>query len=237
MSEWAAKRFWQAADVVSDEAGFSVTLDGRAVKTPLKAPLVLPSQEMAQAIALEWDAQDGVIDPTSMPVTRSANAAIDKVSLQHGDVVDMLAAYAETDLLCHRADGPEALVARQHKHWQPLLDWGAQTHNAPLVVTTGILPAMQPQNSLDSYRKRIAEFRPFSLTALHDLIMLSGSLVLGLAVAARRIQADDAWDISRIDETFQIEQWGEDEDAMEAAALKQEAFRHAERFLRLAQGH
>jgi len=178
-----------------------------------------------------------VIDPTSMPVTRSANAAIDKVSLQHGDVVDMLAAYAETDLLCHRADGPEALVARQHKHWQPLLDWGAQTHNAPLVVTTGILPAMQPQNSLDSYRKRIAEFRPFSLTALHDLIMLSGSLVLGLAVAARRIPADDAWDISRIDETFQIEQWGEDEDAMEAAALKREAFRHAERFLRLAQGH
>jgi len=113
MSEWAAKRFWKATDVVSDEAGFSVTLDGRAVKTPLKAPLVLPSQEMAQAIALEWDAQDGVIDPTSMPVTRSANAAIDKVSLQHGDVVDMLAAYAETDLLCHRADGPEALVARQ----------------------------------------------------------------------------------------------------------------------------
>ncbi len=237
MSEWAAKRFWKAADVVSDEAGFVVTLDGRAVKTPLKAPLVLPSQEMAQAIALEWDAQDGVIDPTSMPVTRSANAAIDKVSLQHGDVVDMLAAYAETDLLCHRADGPEALVARQHQYWQPLLDWGAQTHNAPLVVTTGILPTMQPQNSLDSYRKRIAEFRPFSLTALHDLIMLSGSLVLGLAVAARRIQADEAWDISRIDETFQIEQWGEDEDAMEAAALKQEAFRHAERFLRLAQGH
>ena len=237
MSEWAAKRFWQAADVVSDEAGFSVTLDGRAVKTPLKAPLVLPSQEMAQAIALEWDAQDGVIDPTSMPVTRSANAAIDKVSLQHGDVVDMLAAYAETDLLCHRADGPEALVARQHQHWQPLLDWGAQTHNAPLVVTTGILPAMQPQNSLESYRKRIAEFRPFSLTALHDLIMLSGSLVLGLAVAARRIQADEAWAISRIDETFQIEQWGKDEDAMEAAALKHEAFRHAERFLRLAQGH
>jgi len=237
MSEWAAKRFWASADVVEGEKGFSVTLDGRAVKTPLKAPLDLPSREMAEAVALEWDAQEKVIDPSTMPVTRSANAAIDKVRVQHGDVVDMLAAYGETDLLCHRADGPETLVARQTRDWQPILDWAAQTYGAPLSVTTGILPIAQPEESLRTLRTAVAEFRPFSLTGLHDLVMLSGSLVLGLAVASRRLPVEEAWKSSRIDEIFQSEQWGEDEEAAEVASIKCDAFRHAERFLRLSQGH
>lgn len=236
MSEWKAKRFWKETTVAEAEGGWQVLLDGRPVRTPLKAPMILPTRDMAEAVASEWDAQEGVIKPLSMPVTRSANAAIDKVSVQHAEVAAMLAAYAETDLLCHRAEAPKELADQQNKGWNPVLDWAEKTYDAPLLVVTGILPADQPAESLGIYTRTVAGFRPFSLTALHDLISLSGSLVLGLHVANGKMDPDDAWKLSRIDEEWQISQWGEDDEATEAAEIKRAAFRHAARFLRLAQG-
>ena len=236
MSEWKAKRFWQEATVEEAEGGWQVLLDGRPVRTPLKSAMVLPTREMAVAVAAEWAAQEDVINPLAMPVTRSANAAIDKVAAQHAEVVAMLAAYAETDLLCHRADAPQRLVDQQNKGWNPILSWAEATYSAPLVVVSGILPAVQPPASLAAYADAVAAFQPFSLTALHDLITLSGSLVLGLSVANGQVAPITAWKLSRIDEDWQIAQWGEDEEATEAAEIKRAAFLHAASFLGLAQG-
>ncbi len=229
MTGWAAKRFWTAAAAEAVEGGWTVRLDGRAVRTPGKAAFVLPTQVMAQAAAVEWDAQDGTVRPDTMPVTRSANSAIDKVAPQFDAVVDMLAAYGGTDLLCYRAEGPAALVAQQAA-WDPLLAWAAGRFGARLVVTRGVVPVAQETAALAALRAPLAAMTPFQLTAVHDLIALTGSLVLGLAVAEGRLGVDEAWALSRIDEDFQIAAWGTDEEAAAHAAARHAALRHAGRF-------
>ncbi|WP_333817846.1 ATP12 family chaperone protein [Tabrizicola sp.] len=233
MSVWSARRFWTSATAVPVEGGFTVHLDARPVRTPLKAPLVLPTQALAEAVAAEWQAQEGRIDPETMPFTRTANSAIDKVAPQQDAVVAMLAAYGATDLLCYRAEGPADLVARQAEAWDPLLDWAAQALGAPLLVTTGVMHIDQPPESLGMLYRRVSLFDPFQLSAFHDLVAISGSLVLGLAVTAGRLGAEAAWTLSRIDEDWQISLWGEDEEAAEIAARKQAAFLQADRFFGL----
>ncbi|MDJ0994650.1 MAG: ATP12 family protein [Dinoroseobacter sp.] len=234
MSGWAAKRFWKAADVAECEGGFTVALDGRFVRTPLKKPLVVPSTGFAKAIAAEWEAQEELVDPTTMPFTRAANAALDKVSAQRAEVCEMLAAYAGTDLLCYRATGPRALVERQAAGWDPHLKWAAQLFSAPLQVTAGIIPVEQPKESLARYLQEVQAFSDFELTGFHDLVAISGSLVLALAVANQRLSAGDAYDLSRIDELWQIEQWGEDEEAMELAERKRFEFLQAHQVMQMS---
>lgn len=224
MTDWAPKRFWTQAEAVQRETGFSVELDGRPVKTPYKQPLILPTHAMAKAIAAEWQAQTDLIDPTTMPATRAANSAIDKVAPQHAEVVDILASYGGNDLLCYRAAQPQALVDQQAAAWDPWLAWSAQALDAPLHVTTGVMPIDQPPPSLARLHLRVAGFDNFELTGFHDLVQLSGSLVLAFAVATGKLTADKAWPISRIDEDFQISQWGDDEEAAEVAAIKRQAF-------------
>lgn len=230
MNAWAAKRFWSTADVVEAAGGFSISLDGRPVKTPAKSPLVVPSRPLAEAIAVEWDAVDEKIDPEAMPFTRSSNAAIDKVATQFVEVADMLAAYGGSDLLCYRADSPAGLVERQATGWDPLLDWADETYGARLVPTAGLMPVGQDDSALNALAAPLKQATEFELTALHDLISLSGSLVLALAVMQRRLSASQAWSLSRIDETWQAEQWGDDDEAVAAAQVKQTAFEHAARF-------
>ena len=144
MSSWKAKRFWTAATAEACDGGYTVRLDGRPVKTPAKAAFVVPTLAMAQASAAEWDAQTGVIKPETMPVTRAINSALDKLTQQFDEVVNLLAAYGASDLLCYRATGPEGLIERQAAGWDPLLQWSADTLGAPLVVTSGIVPIAQP---------------------------------------------------------------------------------------------
>ncbi|MBQ2261433.1 MAG: ATPase [Loktanella sp.] len=233
MSDWKPKRFWQAATAQPCDGGFTVTLDGRAVKTPAKALLVVPTMPMAEAIALEWDAQTGLVDPRTMPVTRSANAAIDKVRTQRDEVIGLLAEYGGSDLLCYRAPAPEGLVARQGQQWDPLLDWAARELDAPLAIGQGVMHIAQPAATLAIFRRELEACDDFALAAVHDLISLSGSLVLALAVTHGHLNATRAWDLSRIDEDWQIAQWGADEEAAAATAVKRDAFLHAERFLHL----
>ncbi len=230
---WAAKRFWTQATAEPCEGGFTVRLDGRPVKTPAKTPLVVPTLALAQAIAAEWDAQTGKVDPATMPCTRAANSAIDKLSSQQAEVVEMLAAYGETDLLSHRAEAPPALVARQAAAWDPMLDWAAGTFGARLAVGTGVLPVPQDPVALAALRAPVAALSRFELAAFHDLVAISGSLVLALAVIRGRLTADAAWEASRIDETWQVEQWGPDEEAAEAEAYRRAAFLQADRFFGL----
>lgn len=236
MSTWAAKRFWKETSVQAEEGGgFSVRLDGRPVKTPAKALLQVPTRALAQAVADEWEAQEGEIDPRNMPVTRSANAAIDKVAVQFDEVAAMIAEYGGSDLLCYRASGPDALVARQAAAWDPLLDWAAARFGARLDSTSGVMHMAQDEAALQRLAAEVSALDPFALTALHDLVGISGSLVIGLAAIEGWADIDQLWDTSRIDETWQAEQWGVDEEATEQATAKKQEFDHALRFFKLLQ--
>lgn len=230
------KRFWKVAQAEAEGDGFTVRLDGRAIKTPAKAPLILPSLPMAQAIAAEWDAQEDRVDPGTMPCTRSANAAIDKVTPQHAEVADMLAAYGDSDLLCYRAEHPEGLVARQHAGWDPALDWAAERLGARLAPRVGVIHAPQDPAALQRFSAQTHALTAFELAAFHDLVSLSGSLVLGFAVIHDWKSPEEIWALSRLDETWQEDQWGRDEEAQQEAERKCAAFLHAARFFRLAQG-
>lgn len=233
MSVWAARRFWTTATTVPVEGGFAVQLDGRPVRTPQKALLVLPTDALAREVAAEWQAVDNKVDPGVMPFTRMANSAIDKVAPQFNAVAEMLAEYGGSDLLCYRAEGPAELVDRQAHGWDPLLHWAADTLDAPLSPTIGVMHRDQPPASLAALGRAVRALTPFQLTAFHDLVALSGSLVLALAVTRGRLTADAAWSLSRIDESWQIEEWGEDEEAAEAAARKHADFLRADRFFGL----
>lgn len=232
MSSWKAKRFWTKTDVVPCDAGYAIHLDGRAVKTPAKSAFVVPSLTLAQACASEWDAQQGVIKPGSMPMTRYANSAIDKVALQHAEVSDIVAAYGETDLLCYRATDPAALIARQAAGWDPHLAWAAEVLGAPLRVTQGISPIEQDPQSLRRLREITADHGPFLLAALHDLVAITGSLILGLAMAKGTLSSDEAFVLSRIDEDWQAELWGQDEDASVVESVKRADLSTALQFFR-----
>ncbi len=234
MAEWKARRFWDKAHIREVDGGYEVLLDERPVRTPGKQPLLLPTLALAHAIAEEWDAQGEVIDPNSMPLTRAANSAIEKVTPQFDAVAAMLAEYGATDLLCYRADGPEALVQEQAQGWDPLVDWAATDLGAPLRITHGVIPVPQPAESLSRLHEDVLALDVWGLTALHDLVTLPGSLVLGLAVIRGRLDAAKSIELSRIDEEFQARQWGRDEEAEEAAAAKLQAMKTAERFWHLS---
>jgi chaperone required for assembly of F1-ATPase len=233
VNTWAARRFWTTATVVPVDGGFTIHLDGRPVRTPLKSALVLPTEALAKAVAAEWQAVDGKVDPGRMPFTRTANSATDKVAPQFQAVADMLAEYGGSDLLCYRAEGPADLAVRQAAAWDPLLHWAAEELSAPLTVTFGVMHRSQPEPSLAALAAVVHALTPFQLAAFHDLVALSGSLVLALAVARGRLSADEAWRLSRIDESWQIEQWGADEEAAEITALKRADFLQADRFFAL----
>jgi chaperone required for assembly of F1-ATPase len=233
MSDWKAKRFWKEASVSSEDGGFGVRLDGRPLRTPAKAVLLVPSRGMAAAIAAEWDAQSDRINPESMPVTRGANAAIDKVANQRREVADMLAAYGDSDLLCYRADAPQSLVDLQAETWDPLLDWAETALGARLQARTGVIHAPQVSDALKALSDHTHRLTNFELAGFHDLVALSGSLILGFAVFHRQSPVGEIWKKSQLDEQWQAERWGADEEAEILAETKRQAFVNAALFIEL----
>lgn len=233
MSDWKPRRFWKHTTVVQaeDGKGFSVRLDNSRLRTPAKAELLVPTSVIAELIAAEWDAQAEFVDPESMPVTRAANAAIDRVSLKHAEVADMLAEYGDSDLTCYRAEAPVELIARQEAAWDPLLDWLYESYGARLEPRNGIIHRAQSPDALVRLRDAVHAFDPFCLTAFHDLVTLSGSLVIGLAASKDVFPADQLWDMSRVDEIWQEDQWGADDEATEHANLKRNSFLKAKQIL------
>ncbi|MDT8326064.1 MAG: ATP12 family protein [Roseovarius sp.] len=230
MSAWKAKRFWKAAAVTEAPGGFAVQLDARPVRTPAKAPLVVPTMALAQEIAREWDAVDDKIDPSKMPYTRSANAAIDKVAHQHAEVARMIADYGDADLVCYRAETPAELTERQAEAWDPLLDWAESVLKVKLLPVVGVVHSPQEPVALAHLHHRVEVLDSWALTAFHDLVSLSGSLVIGFAALHDLHPAETLWRLSRVDETWQQEQWGSDEEALFMASRKESDFLHAKRF-------
>lgn len=230
MSGWVKKRFWTAAEVSASGDGFTVKLDGRALKTPGKALLVVPTAALARIIAEEWQTQGEVIAPETMPATRAANSAIDKISGQKSSVAAFLAEYGDSDLVCYRAASPVALVARESAIWDPLIDWVAHRYGVRPVTRVGVMHAPQPQAWLDSFLPDIERLSNFELAAFHDLVAFSGSLIIGLAVIDRFDTPETLWRASRLEEDWQIEQWGEDEEATILSEGRRQAFLAAARF-------
>ncbi|TDL77672.1 ATPase [Palleronia sediminis] len=231
MTEWAVKRFWSAAEIAAEAPDrHAVLLDGKPVHSPAGARLTLPTVALARAVADEWDAQSERIDPAAMPLTRTANSAIDTVAEHRAAVEAQLAEYARTDLLCYRADRPLGLVIRQAELWDPWLDWAARTHGARLSVTQGVMPVAQHEADIARLAQAMEGMNHFELAGFHELVTLSGSFVLALATAAGELSHDAAWDLSRLDEIWQTEQWGRDDEAEELAARKAASFATAWRF-------
>ncbi len=230
MSDWQAKRFWKDTSVEVSDAGFRVLLDGRPVKTPAKSAFAVPSRALADLIATEWQAQEDKIDPETMPFTRMANSAIDKVTPQHQAVAEMLAEYGGSDLICYRADGPVELIERQAVAWDPLIAWAKNELNAPLEATTGVIFHVQPEDSLIALRRQVLAMDPFVLTSFHDLVALSGSLVIGFAALRGYDTPENLWEVSRIDESWQVHLWGKDEESEQMSAVKRQSFLDAWKF-------
>jgi chaperone required for assembly of F1-ATPase len=224
------KRFYRTVAAEDTGRGAALTLDGKTVRTPGKAPLVLPSRALAEAVAEEWRAQGERIDPSTMPLTRLANSAIDGVAGREQAVVDDILAFAGSDLLCYRAEGPRGLAEAQGRHWDPVLAWAREALGAPLVLSQGVTHVAQPEASLRRLKEKLAERDAFSLAALHVMTALTGSALLALGVALWPLTPEAAWQAAHVDEDFQISQWGED---AEAAARRQNRWRDFEAAARL----
>jgi chaperone required for assembly of F1-ATPase len=226
------KRFWREAAA----ADGAVLLDGRPVRTPKGAALCLPTAALADAVAAEWAGVGERLDPSAMPLTGLANAAIDLVSPDPPAFAGRLAAFAAHDLTCYRAEGPQPLVARQVAAWEPVLKGVERRHGLVFRRTAGVAPVEQPAATLAGVDALLRRQPPFVLAALSPIVTLSGSVVLALALLEGDLAPDAAFAAAHVDADWQADCWGADEEAVEARAFHAAAFGAAARFLALVRG-
>jgi chaperone required for assembly of F1-ATPase len=227
------KRFYKEVVARPAAGGWDIALDGRPVRTPARAPLVVPSEALGEAVAAEWHAQQGKVDPRSMPLTGLANAAIDRIAPDSGGFARGLALYGESDLLCYRAEDPPSLVARQSEQWDPLIAWARRRFDVDFEIVSGIVHRAQPSSTIERLRHAVAAHDLFELAALAPLVTISGSLLIALALSEGAIDVDTAWAAATLDEAFQAEHWGEDQQAAAALEVRRGDFEAADRFLKL----
>ncbi|MAP93710.1 MAG: ATPase [Ponticaulis sp.] len=214
------KRFYKKVDVAETETGWAMQLDGRSPVTPAKQKLIVPTEALAIELAAEWDGQEGVINLPTMTLTRLANVALDRTPATRAAIVEEVCKYAGTDLVCYLVDAPSELRERQEAHFKPLRDWASRNHGIALVTTEGAINTDQPEASLLAVQAYADRLDDFALTGLVMGVGLFSSAVLGIAALEGELQATDAFDMSRIEEMWQIEQWGEDQEATEAVEAK-----------------
>jgi chaperone required for assembly of F1-ATPase len=227
------KRFYADVAVVPADGGYGIALDGKPLRTPAKAPLTVPSRALAEAIAAEWRAQGEEIALDLLPLTRLASTALDLVTPRRAEVGAEVARYAGTDLVCYRAGHPPELARRQHAAWQPLIDWARMRYDAALEVTIGVVPVAQPVASLRALAAAVGSYPPLELAALHLATAACGSLVVALALIEGRLDAEAAFAAAQLDETFEIELWGEDAEQTERRAALKDDIALARRFIDL----
>jgi chaperone required for assembly of F1-ATPase len=224
------RRFYKTVSVSLERA---ILLDGKPVRTPMKAALVLPTSALAHAVAGEWQAQGETIDPAAMPLTRLANTAIDRVMTDRTRIVAEMLEFAGSDLTCYRAEAPPDLIERQALALNPVLDWAAAELDAAFLVTAGITHRPQPPVALKAVETHLQGLHPFELTALHNMMTLTGSLLIAAMTVAGRLEPEAAWRAAHTDEDFQIEQWGEDAEARLRRDRRQAEFIACCHFVRL----
>jgi chaperone required for assembly of F1-ATPase len=227
------KRFWKEVAVEAGEGGWAIKLDDRPVRTPARAPLVVPTHHLAEAIADEWRSVEQDIDPRAMPLTGLANAAIDRVAPQREAFAEGLARYAEADLACYRAEGPRGLVERQEQSWDALLAWARRRYDVDFATTSGVIHLDQPDATVERLVHAVAALDAFHLAGLSPLVTIGGSLVAALAVLEDAMSPEAAWEAVSVDERWQLEQWGADAEAEKALENRRADFMAAARFLDL----
>ena len=228
------RRFYKTVEIeVAPGGGWQITLDGKVLRSPAKAALLLPTEKLAKHLRQEWDAQETHIQPQTMPMMQFASTAIDRVAQHHTAVAAETAGYAGSDLLCYRAEQPAELVRRQSEIWQPLLDWANQRFDTALRATTGIVAIAQSPDSLARYSQVVAAHDPWRLTALASLTGTTGSLIIALAVSEGRLDVLDAVAAAQLDELYQAERWGEDAEAAQRRQLLAGDIADAQTFLTL----
>ncbi len=233
--------FAEPAIVAEADGAFSLTLDGKALKTPGGAMILTRRREFADALAAEWTGvlvrgKAAKVDFDKVPLTRIVGTALDRIPAKRAAVIDELLAHAETELLCYRADKPRDLVARQTEIWQPLLDWLALAYDARLETHTSLLPPEQPAASLAALRGALAGFDDLKLAGLGVAVVATGSLAIGLALADGRIDAPAAFDAAELDSLYQIGRWGDDPVLIAKHASIRKELSDTQRFFRLALG-
>jgi chaperone required for assembly of F1-ATPase len=227
----ARRRFYTDVTVTADNG---IALDGKPIKTPMKLSLRLPGKALAEAVAAEWQGQGAEINPASMPLTRLANTAIDRVAQERPKIEAEALAYANSDLVCYRAGQPADLAARQAAAWDPVVDWARTALDAPFEVTAGLMHRPQPEAALTAFAAAVAALDDFELAAFHTAMTLTGSALIAMMLARSAILPDEAWRIAHVDEDYQTGLWGEDDEAKARHAARREEFMAACRFLALS---
>ncbi len=229
MTDEAPRRFYKAASVAPAEGGFAVLLDGRRLRTPAKVQFVMPTRALAEACAAEWNGQGESILAETMPITRLCNVALDYAPGARAELARHISKFGETDLVCHRADRPPALVARQAAAWDPLLAW-AEAIGAPLNAAPGILALAQPASSLEALARRAAALDDFRLIGLAHGAGLAGSALIAFALAEGRMSGQAAFVAAALDDLYQLETWGEDDEARQRLNNQAAEFAALEQF-------
>lgn len=232
MNSKRPKRFYSQVEIKGN-ASFAILLDGRELRTPLKRNLIVTSEPLAKAIAAEWAAQGECIDPEQMLITKLANTAIDRVAGDRRRVIGELVQYAGSDLVCYRAAEPESLVTRQGELWDPILTWAGETLGVRFSAIQGIVHKPQPENALHAVARYLGHFDAMSLCALHNLTTLAGSVLIALALESGFLEPERAWLAAHLDEDWQIERWGRDDEAVERRTRRREEFDATVKFLKL----
>jgi chaperone required for assembly of F1-ATPase len=227
------KRFWTTVSAEPEGEGWGIKLDGRAVKTPARAALEVPTQRLAEAIADEWQDVGENVDPRAMPLTGLANAAIDRVAPDRYAFARGLANYAEADLACYRADGPRELISRQEEEWDKLLGWARRRYDVDFVTTSGLMHVAQPPATVERLSHAVAALDPFRLAGLSPLVTIGGSLISAIAVLEKAVSPVEAWEAASVDDRWQLERWGRDAEAEAALENRRRDFLAAARFLDL----
>ncbi|MBP1296604.1 chaperone required for assembly of F1-ATPase [Bradyrhizobium elkanii] len=225
------KRFYTSAGVAEADGGFSITLDGKAIRSPSGKPIAVPTRAIADTVAAEWNAQGETIDPMTMPLTRLANSVIEGVIDRVDEVADDAAKFLGSDLLFYRAGHPETLVAREARHWDPILFWAADALGAHFVMAEGVMHIGQPEPAIKAARAAFPT-DPWSVAALHVVTTLTGSALLALALAHGVRDEDQVWAAAHVDEDWNIEKWGVDEEVAARRAARQLDFKAAAGVLR-----
>lgn len=215
------RRFWKETKLVWRDGLHHLELDGRPAFTPARHKLAFADEPLALAVKAEWDQLGDYVDPSQMPLTRMINSALDGVASEMMSVADEIAKYAGSDLLCYRAEGPERLIALQTAQWDPILEWARETYQTRFVLAEGVMFVAQPDESIAALRSIIGtEQSALRLAGLHVMTTLTGSVLLALAVQAGHIAPEEAWALAHLDEDFQMEVWGQDEEALARRAAR-----------------